>query len=118
MDYVIAIDAGTQSIRVAVIDVLGNIVQIERTEIEPYYSTEPGFAEQDADYLWNMLCETSKRLMGNLSVPIASIKGMAITTQRSTLVNLDRDGKPLRPAIIWLDQRKARVDQWPKGLIK
>ena len=33
--------------------------------------------------------------------------GLALTSQRGTVVNLDRDGRPLRPAILWLDQRRA-----------
>lgn len=118
MDYVVVIDAGTQSVRAVLIDLLGNIVQIERTEIEPYFSTEPGFAEQDPEYLWRELCATTKRLMSSIDIPIASIKGMSITTQRGTLINLDADGNPLRPAILWLDQRKARADKWPKGIVK
>ena len=32
---------------------------------------------------------------------------MALTTQRATMINVDESGQPLRPAIIWLDQRRA-----------
>jgi sugar (pentulose or hexulose) kinase len=32
---------------------------------------------------------------------------VTLTSQRDTVINLDREGQPLRPAIIWLDQRKA-----------
>jgi sugar (pentulose or hexulose) kinase len=115
---VVVIDAGTQSIRAVLIDMKGNILKIEKTEVNPYFSTEPGFAEQDAEYLWDVLCQTSKRLMDSIDVPVETIKGISITTQRGTLVNLDRDGNPLRPAILWLDQRKAKIENWPKGLIK
>jgi sugar (pentulose or hexulose) kinase len=117
-NYVIVIDAGTQSIRSVLIDLSGNIIRLERTEVDPYFSTEPGFAEQDPNYLWDVLCQTSKRLMSNIDVPIESIKGLSITTQRGTVINLDRDGNPLRPAILWLDQRKAKATHWPKGLMK
>lgn len=116
--YVVVIDAGTQSIRSVLVDLKGNIVKIERTEVEPYFSTEPGFAEQHPEYLWDVLCQTTNRLMKSIDLPIESIKGMSITTQRGTVVNVDKDGKPLRPAILWLDQRKAKVDKWPKGIIK
>lgn len=116
--YVIAIDAGTQSIRATIIDLNGQIVNIERSEIEPYYSTKPGFAEQDANYLWSAVCQTTQKLMTQVSIPLNQIKGMSITTQRSTVVNLDIEGNPLRPAIIWLDQRKAKVESYPRGLIK
>ena len=116
--YVLVIDAGTQSIRAVIIDLEGNICEIDRTIVEPYYSEQPGYAEQDAEYLWDVLCQTTQRLLKNSSVNINQIKGVSVTSQRGTVVNLDENGKPLRPAIIWLDQRKAKVDKWPKGFVK
>jgi len=116
--YIFVIDAGTQSIRAAMIDLKGNICAIERTEIDSYFSDQPGFAEQDPEYLWDKLCETTLRLFKNISIDISLIQGLSITTQRGSVVNLDKNGKPLRPAIIWLDQRKAKVDDWPKGIVK
>lgn len=32
---------------------------------------------------------------------------MALTTQRATMVCVDAQGAPLRPAIVWLDQRRC-----------
>lgn len=116
--YIVVIDAGTQSIRSVIIDLQGNICEIERTEIEPYYSDQPGYAEQDPEYLWEKLCETTKRLVTNSSIDFSLIKGLCITSQRGTVVNLDENGTALRPAIIWLDQRKAKVENWPKGIVK
>ncbi|MFP4555630.1 MAG: FGGY-family carbohydrate kinase [Bacteroidales bacterium] len=116
--YIVVVDAGTQSIRAVLFDLKGNIIRFEKTEVEPYFSNEPGFAEQDPDYLWDVLAQTCKRLMKSVDVPVESIKGMSITTQRGTVVNLDKDGNALRPAILWLDQRKAKVEDWPKGLMK
>ncbi len=116
--YVLVIDAGTQSVRAVLIDLQGNICEIERTEIEPYFSDQPGYAEQDPEYLWHQLCETTQRLINNTTVSLSKIKGLSITSQRGTVVNLDKEGRPLRPAIVWLDQRKAKVDKWPKGFIK
>ena len=116
--YVFVIDAGTQSIRAVIIDLHGNICEIERTEIEPYFSEQPGYAEQDPAYLWDILCKTTKQLLKNSSIPVSQIKGLSITSQRGTIVNLDKEGKPLRPAIVWLDQRKAKVENWPKGIVK
>ena len=36
-----------------------------------------------------------------------AIAGVALTTQRGTVVVTDATGTPLRPAIVWLDQRRA-----------
>jgi len=116
--YLFVIDVGTQSIRAALIDLKGNICEIERTSVEPYFSDHPGYAEQDPEYLWHSLCKTTKALFENSAIDKELIRGMSITTQRGTVVNLDKEGKVLRPAIIWLDQRKAKVETWPKGISK
>jgi sugar (pentulose or hexulose) kinase len=117
-DCVLAIDAGTQSIRAALIDFNGNIKKIVKTEIEPYFSVQPGWAEQNPDYFWKTLCATSKKLFSDKSIQKDSIKAVSLTTQRNTMINLDKDGKPLRPAIIWLDRRKAKAENWPPAYLK
>ncbi len=44
------------------------------------------------------------------------IAGVALTTQRSTLINVAEDGRPLRPAIVWLDQRRTEGLKRVSGL--
>ncbi len=112
-DYIFVIDAGTQSIRAALIDLQGNIHAIVKTPIEPYFSEHPGWAEQDPVYYWDVLCLTCKKLLKKATSDIKAIKGVTVTTQRATVINLDKNGKPLRPAITWLDQRKAEKTEWP-----
>ena len=117
-NYVISIDAGTQSVRAAIIDMKGHLVHIERVAIDAYFAEKPGYAEQDADYLWGKLCESTQALMANSTIDVQNIKGLSITTQRGTVVNVDKNGKTLRPAIIWLDQRKAKMEKWPNPILK
>jgi hypothetical protein len=38
------------------------------------------------------------------------LRGLVVTTQRATVINLDARGEPLRPAIVWLDQRRSDAD--------
>jgi sugar (pentulose or hexulose) kinase len=104
-EYVLAIDNGTQSVRALVFDLKGKLVAKSKVEIEPYYSNQPGWAEQDADYFWANLCKACCALWPQLDFPKSAIKSVALTTQRATVINLDSDGNPLRPAIVWLDQR-------------
>ncbi|MGV1035046.1 MAG: FGGY-family carbohydrate kinase [Microbacteriaceae bacterium] len=106
-DLILSIDAGTQSVRAALVDLRGEIRALLKTPIEPYFSTQPGWAEQEPEYYWQQLCETTKGLLAQRPAERDRIVAVAVTTQRVTVVNLDRDGRPLRPAIVWLDQRKA-----------
>lgn len=105
--YLFSIDNGTQSVRALIFDLDGNLVAKGKEEIEPYFSTEPGFAEQDPEYFWQALGRACAKLWAVSPVKPEQIAGVSVTTQRGTVINLDQNGKPLRPAIIWMDQRHA-----------
>jgi sugar (pentulose or hexulose) kinase len=106
-DYLLAIDNGTQSVRAMIFDLRGNLIAKTRVPIEPYTSSKPGLAEQDPGVFWNAVCAACQALWQQPGVEKSSIAAVALTTQRSTLVNVDETGKPLRPAIHWLDQRRT-----------
>lgn len=105
--YLLAIDNGTQSVRALVFDLDGELIAKTKVDIEPYYSEHPGWAEQNLDYLWENLCKACQQLWDIIEFPKEQIKAVSITTQRATVVNVDDKGAPLRPAIIWLDQRRS-----------
>ncbi|HPJ40125.1 MAG TPA: FGGY-family carbohydrate kinase [Spirochaetota bacterium] len=117
-EFILAIDAGTQSVRAILIDPDGNLHDIVKTPIDPYYSDNPGWAEQKPEYYWKTLCDTCKLLFKNTKIPKDAVKGVTLTTQRNTMINVDKDGRPLRPAIVWLDQRKAKNEDFPSGVIR
>jgi sugar (pentulose or hexulose) kinase len=104
-NYVIAIDSGTQSVRAVIFDREGNQVAIEQAEHEPYFSLNPAWAEQHSEDFWKKLCLCTKGVIAKARIPAAEISGVGITTQRSASFPVDKEGNPLRPAIIWLDQR-------------
>jgi len=104
---ILAIDCGTQSVRALLFDLRGNLVEKTLVPIEPYYSDQPGWAEQDPDYFWESLCRACRQLWQSSLIPKDTIAGVALTTQRDTMVNVDKNGRPLRPAIVWLDQRRT-----------
>jgi len=106
-EQILVFDVGTQSIRAALIDPRGAMHHIVRTPFEPYFSRRPGWAEQEPDFYWQQFAASARRLLGTEGVDASRIAGVAVTTQRATVINLDRSGAPLRPAIVWLDQRKA-----------
>jgi sugar (pentulose or hexulose) kinase len=106
-DHVLAIDNGTQSVRALLFDLKGKLVAKSMVPLESYYSEQPGWAEQRPDYYWESLCQACQQLWPQMGLPKGAIAGVALTTQRATMVNVDKMGNPLRPAIVWLDQRRT-----------
>ena len=106
-DHCLAIDVGTQSVRALLFDPAGSLVAMGRVPIEPYTSPFPGWAEQDPEVWWAAMGEACRRLWADPKARPDSVAGLALTTQRTTIVVSDAAGTPLRPAIVWLDQRRT-----------
>lgn len=106
-DLLLAIDNGTQSVRVLVFDRQGNLLVKARAVYEPYFSDVPGWAEQHPQVFWDAVCQACREAMQTLGADAARLAGASLTTQRGTVINVDAAGQPLRPAISWLDQRRT-----------
>jgi sugar (pentulose or hexulose) kinase len=106
-ELILAIDAGTQSMRAGLVDLTGAVHHLVKTPIEPYFCAQPGWAEQHPGYYWDHLCATVRQVMAAAGNDRGRVKAVTLSTQRLTMVNVDREGAALRPAIVWLDARKA-----------
>jgi sugar (pentulose or hexulose) kinase len=110
-DHCLAIDVGTQSVRALLFDPRGELVALGRVAIQPYVSPQPGWAEQDPELWWTAIGEACARLWADAGAKGRpgrdSVAGVALTTQRATIVAADGDGNALRPAIVWLDGRRT-----------
>lgn len=119
-ENLLAIDCGTQSVRALLFDPRGRLLAKARIPIQPYFSTAPGLAEQYPHVFWEAVCQACQNLWTQPGVDgrrvQASLAAVALTSQRATVFNLDKDGQPLRPAISWLDQRRTEGLPPVKGL--
>ena len=106
-EQILAIDNGTQSVRALIFDLEGRLIAKKRIPIQPYFSPKPGWAEQDPLVFWEGVCQACLGLWQMDGVDKDAIVGVGLTTQRSTVINLGQNGEPLRPAIVWLDQRRT-----------
>ena len=102
MSYLIAIDAGTTSVRSLAIDEASSIVDISQRELTQYFP-RPGWVEHDAEEIWAAVSETLHDVCSKITEPII---GIGITNQRETVVAWDAStGQPLHKAIVWQDNR-------------
>jgi len=106
-ENLLSIDVGTQSVRALIFDPRGALIAKQRVPYEPYYSDAPGLAEQKPQVYWDAICQACRGLWQKADAKKESIAAVALTTQRGTVVNVDEAGEPLRPAIVWLDQRRT-----------
>jgi len=105
--YLLAVDCGTQSLRAMIFAVNGEMAARVKECYPPCDSPGPGRAEQDPDIYWHSLKTACRKLKQTAPHFFDNIAGIGVTTLRNTLVNLDRQGRVLRPAITWMDQRRA-----------
>ncbi len=105
---ILAIDCGTQSLRAILFSLKGELLAKVQTQYEPYFSDHPGWAEQNPELYWDSLVNSCLKLKASTPKLFESVAGVGVTSQRASMINVDKKGKPLRPAVIWLDQRKAK----------
>lgn len=106
---ILTIDFGTQSVRVGLFNKKGDIVDLVKKSYEPpYFSQKPGYAEQDPNYYYEKMCEACREVTSRNKDKLTDILGINMCCFRDSVVPLDKDNKPLRPVILWLDERRAK----------
>ncbi|MGN0659399.1 MAG: FGGY-family carbohydrate kinase [Emergencia sp.] len=109
---VLTFDIGTQSLRAVLVDDEGNLLCKKQTAFEkPYFSLNPGWAEQRGEFYWENICRVSRELKEEAGPLWQQIRAVSITTIRDTDICIGMDGKPVRPAILWLDKRETETDE-------
>ncbi len=106
MNYYLGLDMGTTGVKAAVFDNHGNMLGSGLTE----YTLEtpaPDIVELDAEIYWQSAKSSIAKAVGEAGIEAAQIRSLSITGQAETLIMVDADGKVLRKAIVWLDNRAA-----------
>jgi sugar (pentulose or hexulose) kinase len=102
---VIGLDCSTTGTKAIAFDKKGRIAAAAHAA-NPLYSPEPGYYEQNAQDWWTSAQKALRTLTSKVDSEI--IAALAISHQRETFVPLNEKGHPVRPAIVWLDERCKR----------
>ena len=106
--YLLGYDIGSSSVKACLVNAeTGQVVASDffpKTEM-PIYAAQPGWAEQDPDMWWENLKLANQSVIKKSGIDVAEIKGIGISWQMHGLVAIDKNGKVLRPSIIWCDSR-------------
>jgi len=100
----LGLDIGTTGVKTLLLDPRGKVVA---THVEEYPLSlpKPGWAEQDAETWWTASARACRALMEKADAKPGNVAGISFSGQMHGLVCLDKDDRPLRPAILWCDQR-------------
>ena len=105
--HVLALDAGTGSVRAILFDRQGRVTHICQEEFPQIYP-QPAWVEHDAQTIWETQLRVAKQALSESGVPAAAVAAIGITNQRETTVVWDRStGVPVYHAIVWQDGRTA-----------
>jgi xylulokinase len=100
---ILVYDYGTTSIKTVLFDEELNIIDKVTKELTYEYPQEE-YIEIEAEKYWDMLIEATQMILDKNDCR-DSLEVISVTSQAETLIPIDIDGKPLRKAIVWLDER-------------
>ncbi len=101
-DLVIGIDCSTTASKAIVWDMQGAAVAEGRCTI-PLLMPQPAWHEQPAESWWTATAQALREAVSQIEP--RRLAALCITHQRETFVPVDRNGDPLRNAIVWMDER-------------
>lgn len=108
--YLLGIDFGTESCRVAIFDLTGRPVTFAATGYKTTHP-RPGWAEQNPKDWWEALQASCHKAMANAGISASDIAGISYDATTMTVVAMDDKGNDLRPAIMWMDVRATEYSK-------
>ena len=104
--YLLGYDIGTSSVKAAIVNSETGecVVSAQYPDAEaPISAPQPGWAEQEPEMWWDELVNATKRVAAKAD--LKQVGAIGISYQMHGLVCVDKEGKAIRPSIIWCDGR-------------
>lgn len=104
MNYLLALDIGTTSVKAGLFDSDGTCLA---TAMEEYRLITPSAdqAELYPETYWIASYNTLRKVLVQSNIDSTFVVGLTVSSQGETLILLDGSGKPVRNAIVWMDNR-------------
>lgn len=105
MNCLLGIDVGTTGTKTVLFQADGRVCA-HAYRPYPTSAPNPGWREQNPEHWWQAIVETVREVCQNAAVsyPVSAI---SLSTQGGTLIPVDHNLCPVRPAIVWSDERCA-----------
>ena len=104
--HVLGIDVSTTATKALLIDERGRVAAIGSSEYD-YAVPAPLWSEQEPDLWWTGAQVAIRAALAGAGIDGADVGAVGLAGQMHGAVLLDAADRPLRPAILWNDQRTA-----------
>jgi len=104
MSYILSVDLGTTALKIALFNEEGRIFALSRKEYQ-LLTPDALSVELDVETYWTEFRNGLTEILNSTDVDKNKIIAIGISAQGETLIILDENNKPLRRAIVWLDNR-------------
>jgi xylulokinase len=101
-DAVLGVDVGTTAVKAAVVAADGRLLGSGSVEYPTSYP-RPGWVEQDPEDWWGASCSAIRGALDDAGR--REVAAVCVSAQAPTMLALDGSGRPLGPALIWMDRR-------------
>jgi xylulokinase len=106
MAHLLGIDIGTSGTKTLICTDRGKVLATAMAE-HPISTPKPGWSEQNPLDWWSATCKATKAVLKKAKVKPTGVSGIGLSGQMHGSVFLGDGEKPLRPALLWNDQRTA-----------
>jgi xylulokinase len=111
-DTLLGIDVGSSSVKVSLLDTVSGRVIASASSPSTEMAIEsphPGWAEQHPDLWWEHVGRAIGIIRSSHPKELRAAAAIGVAYQMHGLVLLDKDGKAVRPSIIWCDSRAVEI---------
>ena len=103
---VLGIDLGTSAIKIIAVNRQGEVLETVSEQLK-LFQEQPGYSEQDPNEWFQATKRGVKRIISSNALKNKAVKGLSFSGQMHGLVVLNKEGQPLRNAILWNDTRNS-----------
>lgn len=115
LSYLLGLDFGTTGLKAFTIDLEGNIIAEAFQVYVTKYFKGGTWTEQDPDNWWKALNDCTKEISSK--VDFKEIAGVGISSMECSPLPIDKKGEPLRPCILWTDQRSVKQMAYIRDIV-
>ena len=105
--YLLGLDVGTSGLKACILDEKARQVALSRAAYR-YFSPRPGWAEIDADSLWNAILLSIRNLRDTQEIDLSRVRGIGFSVLNPCLVLMDETGSTLYDPIPYSDRRSTK----------